>query len=270
MDHNESIYNLIAPEQAAIQKPPMYKSKFPGTTPPTTSTFGRASVSQIPVTNVAGDYSMQPSNHRYKQGGALMGAGRHVADTRTFLRKNTKATLPEAKAFTYAEKSKPALVTKSAISPKQPRPSRNFIKENALEVIMSKPQNLPQPETRYTKKADFGKVPTYLNDVAQEIKEEEEYIRTMMNQQNQSYQSQQPRMRLLSEEDRLQLLDNLKKKWESVNKVYQLQTHVVDLDTIGKVKRKEEHESLLQNLEKSIEKLSKKNIFVQEDMYDMY
>jgi hypothetical protein len=86
-----------------------------------------------------------------------------------------------------------------------------------------------------------------------------------MMAEREQYQSMQPKMRLLAEEDRLQLLDQLKKKWESVNKVYQLSTHVVDLDTIGKVRRKEEYEAQLQQLEKSIEKLSKKNIFVQED-----
>ena len=100
----------------------------------------------------------------------------------------------------------------------------------------SEPKNLPQPEVRYTKKADYGTVPKYLDDVKQEIAGEEEYIRTMMQQQSQMYSSQ-PTMRLLSEEDRLQLLNNLKNKWETVNKSYQLSTHVVDLDTIGKVRR---------------------------------
>jgi len=41
-------------------------------------------------------------------------------------------------------------------------------------------------------------------------------------------------------------------------------THNIVLDTIGKIRRKEEYEGQLQTLEKSIEKLSKKFVFVQD------
>jgi hypothetical protein len=42
---------------------------------------------------------------------------------------------------------------------------------------------------------------------------------------------------LLQEEERVALLEGLKKKWEAVNKQYQTCTHIVTLDTIGKVRR---------------------------------
>ena len=41
-------------------------------------------------------------------------------------------------------------------------------------------------------------------------------------------------------------------------------THLVRLDTIGKVRRKEEYEAELSSLEASIEKLSKANVFIQD------
>ena len=60
------------------------------------------------------------------------------------------------------------------------------------------------------------------------------------------------------------LLHDLKIKWASVNKKYQLGAHVTRLDTIGKIRRKEQHEEELKNLETSIEKLSRSPVFVQD------
>jgi hypothetical protein len=48
---------------------------------------------------------------------------------------------------------------------------------------------------------------------------------------------QQPRLRLLPEEERLALVNDLKLKWEAVNKKYQLMTHNNVLDTNGKIRR---------------------------------
>ena len=66
---------------------------------------------------------------------------------------------------------------------------------------------------------------------------------------------------------RLQLIDDLKKKWDEVNVQYQQGSvlSLASLDTIGKVKRKEMYEAQLAQMEKDIEKLSKKNIYVRVD-----
>ena len=60
----------------------------------------------------------------------------------------------------------------------------------------------------------------------------------------------------------VQLLDALKKKWQSVNQVYQTLTHQVILDTQGKIRRKEGCEKELNILEKDIKRLDKKNVYV--------
>ena len=76
-----------------------------------------------------------------------------------------------------------------------------------------------------------------------------------------------PGMRLLAEEEREALVDDLKKKWDEVNVTYQ-QTSVLDLaslDSIGKVKRKEQYEAQLAQIEKDIESLSKKSVYVRDD-----
>jgi hypothetical protein len=53
---DESVYDLIPRAAAEVVKPPMHRSMYPADTPPTASTFGRTHASQIPITNVAGDY----------------------------------------------------------------------------------------------------------------------------------------------------------------------------------------------------------------------
>ena len=67
-------------------------------------------------------------------------------------------------------------------------------------------------------------------------------------------------------EEKATLVRSLKAKWADVNKSYQ-QTSVLSLaslDTIGKVKRKEQYEAELAQIEKDIEKLSKTSVYVAE------
>lgn len=262
MYHHESIYALIPEEKQQAEPAPRYKSRYPGNCPPTSSTFGKASQTQIAFANIGGDYEETPGAHRYKKAGATFGPKKSYSDPTNFLKKSSNPPLSQPNKFAYKSTTKPALDTKGV--PLKPPASKNHIKENALQIIMSKPKSRGNGETDYMNKPGYGQRPGYLDEVQKEINEEQEYIRSVM-MADEMYAQTQPKMRLLSEEDRLTLLDQLKSKWETINKQYQLQTHVVSLDTIGKVRRKEEYESQLQQLEKSIEKLSKKNIFVQED-----
>jgi hypothetical protein len=114
----------------------------------------------------------------------------------------------------------------------------------------------------YLRKPDFGKVPAYIDNVKNEITAEKEYIRQVMEREREEEEKYSPKMRLLPENERENLLVELKQKWEAVNKQYQGITHIVTLDTMGKVRRKEQYENELQQIEKSIEKLSKKFVFV--------
>ena len=43
----ESVYNLVKPDPVQAKKAPRYKSKFPGNSEPTASTFGLAQVQYI-------------------------------------------------------------------------------------------------------------------------------------------------------------------------------------------------------------------------------
>ena len=140
----------------------------------------------------------------------------------------------------------------------------NFVKSNAISAIVTRPPLRDDGPMRYTQKTDYGRVPGYLDRVKQEVAIEKEYIDSVLAQEQEYLRSMEPRVSVLPEDERQRLLKNLKAKWEVVNKEYQTMTHLVTLDTIGKVRRKEEFEAELKKLEQSIEKLSKSVVMVQD------
>jgi len=263
----ESIYNLIPQEHVPRAKASRHVSKYPHDTPPTASTFGPSATSQIMTTNLGGEYEERPRNHRHVRGGATMGPHNdHYSDPTSYLTKQNKPPLPAPKRFSRtAERKKPNVPSADSLpSINTTSQKKNYIQQNALAAITQEPGNRPVADKRYVEKTGYGNVPKYLQTVKKEIQAEKDYIVAAMDQERESMEMGQAKMRLLPENERLRLLDNLKKKWESVNKQYQGMTHSVILDTIGKVRRKEEYEGQLQTLEKSIEKLTKKFVFVQE------
>lgn len=268
----ESIYSLIPPERVAQKKEPRHVSRYPHDTPPTASTFGPSATSQILGTNLAGTYEPAIINHRHVKAGATMGPkNEHYADPTSFLTKQNKPPLPNPTGYRYSKErqnsKKLGPPRASETLPTIAKPRKNYIQQNALAAITQVPGNRPQEAKRFTEKTDYGRVPRYLGKVKAEMHAERDYVRAAMDQERAHYESGQPKMRLLAEEERATLLENLKRKWEVVNKLYQGQTHCVVLDTIGKVRRKEDYEGQLQQLEKSVEKLSKKFVFVEDHGY---
>jgi hypothetical protein len=263
----ESIYDLIPQPVEKVKNPPRYKSKYPAKTPPTSSTFGRSTVTTALATNLSGDYEVEPKAHSWKKSGANFGTQKnHQADPTQYLKKSKK-DLPAPSSFAYKQTIKPPVVKRNEKPEMGRRSERNYIKDNALEAIMTQPKK-PAPETNYLKKEGYGQVPQYLNKVKAEVEAEKEYINQCIAAEQAYYQSAQPQMQLLDEAERVKLLSQLKDKWEEVNKAYQLQTHTLPIkDTIGSVRRKEAYETQLHQLEKNIEKLSKPYVFVQSDEY---
>lgn len=264
----ESIYNLIPQERVVAEKPPQYVSKYPSNAPPTASTFGVGASGQILTSNLAGAYESMPRNHRHVKAGATFGPKNdHYSDPTSYLTKQNKPPLPEPSKFTYTDRRKKQTLPSADALPaiNNTTASKNYIQTNALAAMTQSVGNRPKAEKRYVERPGYGKSPAYLKTVKKEIQAEKEYIAAALDQERQSYEMGEAKMRLLPEPERQRLVENLKKKWEAVNKQYQGMTHCVVLDTIGKVRRKEEYESQLQQLEKSIEKLSKKYVFVQDD-----
>jgi len=281
---DESIYSLISRPEAAEARPPMYRSRYPPTAPPTASTFRRGPTSQAMVSNIAGEYE-DTASHTRKH--ALFGPHNpELPDPNRYLKKGTRmlavqqaAAKSSLKPFHYDDRRKepitpttPAEQEVVAMSATGSRRPRNFIAENTMRAVKMQPPApvVAEKDVDYTKKATFGKVPAYLSGVKSDIAREKEYITQVMAARagaQHAATARQTQVAPMPEEERQALLAALKIKWEEVNAQYQRTTHVVNLDTAGKIRRKEECEQQLQQLEKSIEKLSKKNVYVAQEEY---
>lgn len=134
--------------------------------------------------------------------------------------------------------------------------SKNFVVANAVEVILAAPAKKSQPAKDYLHKEEYGAVPKYLEMIKKDIAAENEYIRQMQSQEEESP------VRLMTNEEKAGLIQGLKVKWESVNTEYQAITHMTKLDTVGKIRRKEGYEAELSQIEKDIEKLNRQTIYV--------
>lgn len=116
--------------------------------------------------------------------------------------------------------------------------TKNYITANAVEAILAVPQVRARTEPDYLNKADYGRVPAYLSQVKEEIRRENDLIDAFVNEQmGYSLASNEPPMETLPDEERGQLIRDLKHKWDVVNSKYQKMCHMVNLDTMGKVKR---------------------------------
>jgi len=93
--------------------------------------------------------------------------------------------------------------------------------------------------------------------VKEEIRREREMIDKYVKEQMGIEDSEPEHLEELSETERRALIDALKLKWASLNQKYQLGTHLVLLDTAGQIRRKEQLETALNNIEADIEKLQK-------------
>jgi len=287
-DSGESIYNIIPPKEKVQEKPPMYRSQHSGTIPPSASTFagtisergGHASGHHIhmhasrtshPIlTNIEGDATKKILDDKM---GRTFGKAPGVAKPcpQDFLAKKTMrptvATLKEVKRdephrlhpTTLKTKVKPALPKQDEQPVMNLVTSKNFIVANAVETILAAPKKVTQGTKDYLAKEDYGKVPSYLKHIKNDIQNEFEYIQQLQQQEMDARSSMvQP----ISEEERLDLIDGLKMKWEKVNTEYQATTHLTKLDTMGKIKRKEKYEAELSQIEKDIEKLNRKSLMI--------
>lgn len=135
--------------------------------------------------------------------------------------------------------------------------TKNFITANAVEAILQAPKRPPVKELNYMKKEDFGKIPAYLTQVKEEVKRENEMIERYVKQQMGQVERTPETFEELTEDERSDLIDQLKARWDHVNANYQKITHLVKLDSTGQKRRKEQLETELEQLEHDIERLSR-------------
>jgi hypothetical protein len=146
--------------------------------------------------------------------------------------------------------------------------TKNYVTANAVEAILAVPGHrarINQQPPQYRNKVDYGRIPAYLDDVKGEIQHENEMIENYMRAQAgpEDMGGEGGEQLHMGEVD--ELVDALKTKWDVVNAKYQKMCHMVKLDTIGKVRRKEAMENELLQLEKDIEKLEGRDVVVADD-----
>jgi hypothetical protein len=266
VDTGESVYDLIPPPPTRDIKGPIFRSKHDPTAPPTCSTFGRSTAATCLVTNAGGDTKSDPKAHPWKTEHSSFGPKNpDKANPKKFVKKQ-KRELPKKGRFVYHDAKKPP-IPKPTEEPAQRdiQQPKNFIKMNTTAALNASPKRAEDRSINFLQKPDYGKVPGYLNDVKQEIQRETHLVQQIMSQHQETKSRDVPKMRQLSEDERLQLLGNLKAKWEEINKLYQGCTHIIALDSRSKIQKKEQYERELADLERAIERLSKKFVFVEDN-----
>uniref|UniRef100_A0A061SKA3 Enkurin n=1 Tax=Tetraselmis sp. GSL018 TaxID=582737 RepID=A0A061SKA3_9CHLO len=232
----ESIYNLIPTPQFVPKKPPLYSSTHEGRVEPKQFELGvRTKKGHATFGKPNGAFQPKPNSYTKAHG--------------------KEPILPEpTRPTNRKEKSKPPVPTTKDKPIMGLCSEKNFITTNAVENILSKPQKVPLEEPRFTQRKTFGKVPTYLKQIKARISQENEYVRQYIEQRD--MQGSQTTAQQMPEEERRELLDHLKTKWQEVNSAYQTKMSFV-LDTPAKKMRKESLERQLAEIEKDIELLSR-------------
>lgn len=125
---------------------------------------------------------------------------------------------------------------------------------NAVANILSRPGIHDAKGVDYLKKVDFGKIPKYIARIKRDIEVENQLEEKLREQEEAVIRSKK---RLLTSEERMNLISGLKAKWQALNSEYQKITHMTVLDTVGKVRRKENFEDQLVQTENDIKLLSR-------------
>jgi len=259
---DECIYDLIEPPAPARKKKLVYRSKYPGDLPPTSSTFGSVLTSNTcGPSNVGGKMDWQTSRN-HKQSGFNWGPTVRAEKSMIHQGKGTK-NLPKPEKFTRNIDKRKAQVPKASekhvISGL--KSTANYVTLNTIKNVLMEPgKRHPDAPTKIFKHENFGKVPAYLEINKQLIQSEQELIQAEL--QKTKIEDNKNKVTLLPEEERQNILRSLKERWAEVNKEYQAMTHLMILDTVGKIRRKERYETTLAKLEKDIRLMSKKNVYI--------
>ena len=135
--------------------------------------------------------------------------------------------------------------------------NKNFVTANAVEAILMEPRQPKPGEPNYLLKEDYGKVPDYLALVKEEVRRENEMIDRYVRERMGDIEESPEVFERMTEDERMDLLDGLKDKWDFVNRKYQKITHHVSLDTLGELHHKESLEAQLKKIEGFIDKLER-------------
>ena len=110
----------------------------------------------------------------------------------------------------------------------------------------------------FLKKKYFGEVPNYLTNIKNSINEEIEFFKKMKEEEKFNRRTKI----LMGEDEKKEIREKLKKKYEEVNNQYQKITHIKKVTSLGMKKKKIFWEKLLSQIEKDLVLMNRKIIYV--------
>ena len=251
---SECIYNFVEQAQPEKVKKPIYRSKYDPNGPLIGSTLGMHGTTSV---DGKGFYSLKESHVVISSFGRESGS----PNPKNFLRKGTREQRNEENIPSVEHHNKtcvkPPVPTRSDIPiGLSAAKKKNYITSNALEAIRGEPKKRKGGNNLYRKHEDYGKVPAYLANVKAEIENEKALVEMYVAEQN-GNPSEEEVVEMMDEEERRNLINKLKQRWDIVNASYHKMAHKAVFDTPSEVKRKASQEDELQQLENDIEMLSR-------------
>lgn len=249
---SESIYNLIPREYYEPPKQPMHRSSHDPNKKVSGSTFGCHGSTRLPG---AGEVKVKEGAFYGPPRGELAISAKNMVQFKRAAEESLKSRSPNWRD-SYRH-------TKAPIPDKTDRPvigittNKNFVTANAVEAILMEPRQPKPGQPNYLLKEDYGKVPAYLTLVKEEVRRENEMIDRYVREKMGEIEESPEIFERMTEDERIDLLDALKEKWDALNRKYQKITHHVSLDTIGELRRKEDMEAALKQIEGFIDKLER-------------
>ena len=210
---------------------------------------------------MAGDYQHFDGAHSNKSRAATFGNPKGTAKPQpdSFRMKGTgTAVLSQPQKFSYTTERKDAVPKHTDRPVLGLKTDKNFIVSNAVNAILTAPP-APKEIDDPLKKKNYGSVPKYINRVKADIDEEYETLRALQREQ---FEEEERMKYLLPSLEVNTLREGLKKKWDAVNKEYQMITHIGKPDTQGLKRKKENCEREMAQLEKDMAMLEKAYVFV--------
>jgi len=196
----ESIYAWIKPAPIVPEKPAMYHSRVPHDMPLAGSTIkvGRAQHAHL---------------------GAHLG---RTIDPAAFLRAHEKDKTLDPFAMPAPFKmttNLPPVPRRDERPFRMPPSSRDFVKDNAVNAILAPLRAVrKQAPIDWLKAETFGKVPAYLAGIKQELEQERDLMVQMIDaQQMESESASGGHTREMADDERHELIEALKRKWDTVN-----------------------------------------------------
>ncbi|CRH01258.1 conserved Plasmodium protein, unknown function [Plasmodium relictum] len=255
----DNAYNIIKKSEEKKIKKILYKSKHDPNVLPSYSTFNLKG-KRYNISNVTGILIKKEEKQK-----SLTDLKNSYNDNKKILKKGEKNKM--IPSLNEMKKINPTVLTVKNKKKKfkDPLPDRNdvplmnlreeidYIYDNAVQIINAKPEEKKKKHGKVLldenplDKKDYGKVSPYLIKIKNELKEKE-------NLKKQDIIDEEKITKEV-EEKRNILLIELKNKYNEINKEYLKISHVIDVNSVRKLKKKENYEKQLNQLEKDIQKL---------------